>query len=70
MVGDVILKDKIVEKDYYTRGRARRVHPMDNAVVRIGGLDSNSDSATYWLCNFRQIFSALLFSFLKWVLNG
>lgn len=68
MVGDVILRDEIVERDYYTHGRTRRVHPKENAIVGTGGLGSNSDSATYWLCDFRQVFSASLLSFIKWVL--
>lgn len=46
----------------------QEVYPMKSAVARFGRLNSGSWSATYWLCDFRQVFLALPFSSMKWVL--
>lgn len=43
----------------------QEVYPMKNAVARVGGLISDSWSATYWLCDFKQISLALRFSSIK-----
>ena len=41
---------------------------MECAGMRVGDLSLNSGSATYWLYDFRQVSSALLFSSIKGVL--
>lgn len=68
--GQCYLRAGIVERDNCIHGRARRVYLMEHAVVRIGGLGSDSGSATYWLCDFRQVFSTLLFSSKKGFYDG
>lgn len=62
------LRTGTVERDNYIHGRTRRVYLMECAGMRVGDLGSISGSATYWLCDFRQVFSALLFSSITGVL--
>ena len=66
--GRCYLRTGIVERGIYIHGRARRVYLMECAGMRVGYLGSNSGSATYWLCDFRQVSSALLFSSIKGIL--
>lgn len=66
--GRCYLRTGIVERDTYIHGRARRVYLMECAGMRVGDLSLNSGSATYWLYDFRQVSSALLFSSIKGVL--
>lgn len=66
--GRCYLRTGIAERDNHIHGKARRVYLTECAGMRVGDLGSNSGSATCWLCDFRQVSSALLVSSIKGVL--